>query len=148
MSFVERVNQGESLASWLNWLNWLTEPPAVSWSVIMGGLSAIWKGGIWTHPNAFRTGPGTVLCTACVSDKRPMCWYNYWSRYLVMAGWRSIMKRIMPNFNDSSRHNNNYLLFLMYDVNISFPRKSCFIYVIFQGTLCMKANECISLLTI
>ena len=33
MSFVERVNQGESLASWLNWL---TEPPAVSWSVIMG----------------------------------------------------------------------------------------------------------------
>ena len=27
MSFVERVNQGESLASWLNWL---TEPPAAS----------------------------------------------------------------------------------------------------------------------
>ena len=56
MSFVERVNQGESLASWLNWL---TEPPAVSWSVIMGDLSAIWKGGIWTHPNAFGTGPGS-----------------------------------------------------------------------------------------
>ena len=53
MSFVERVNQGESLASWL------TEPPAVSWSVIMGDLSAIWKGEIWTHPNAFRMGPGS-----------------------------------------------------------------------------------------
>ena len=56
MSFVEKVNQGESLASWLNWL---TEPPAVSWSVIMGDSSAIWKGEIWTHPNAFRTGPGS-----------------------------------------------------------------------------------------
>ena len=56
MSFVERVNQGESLASWLNWL---TEPPAVSWSVIMGDLSAIWKGEILTHLNAFRTGPGS-----------------------------------------------------------------------------------------
>ena len=56
MSFVERVNQGESLASLINWL---TEPHAVSWSVIMGDLSAIWKGEIWTHPNAFRTGPGS-----------------------------------------------------------------------------------------
>ena len=52
MSFVERVNQGESLASWLNWL---TEPPAVCWSVIMGDLS--WKGVYWTLPKAFRTGP-------------------------------------------------------------------------------------------
>ena len=56
MSFVERVNQGESLASWLNWL---TEPPAVSRSVIMGHLTAIWKGEIWAFPNAFRTGPGS-----------------------------------------------------------------------------------------
>ena len=53
MSFVERVNQGESLASWLNWL---TEPPAVCWSVIMGDLSASWKGVYWTLPTAFRTG--------------------------------------------------------------------------------------------
>ena len=56
MSFVERVNQGESLASWLNWL---TEPPAVSRSVIMGHLTAIWKGEIWALSNAFRTGPGS-----------------------------------------------------------------------------------------
>ena len=54
MSFVERVNQGESLASWFNWL---TEPPAVCWSVIMGDLSANWKGVFWTLPKAFRTGP-------------------------------------------------------------------------------------------
>ena len=54
MSFVERVNQTESLA---NWLNWLTEPPAVCWSVIMGDLSASWKGVYWTLPKAFRTGP-------------------------------------------------------------------------------------------
>ena len=45
MSFVERINQGESLASWLNWF---TEPPAVSWSVIMGDLSPCWKGVFWT----------------------------------------------------------------------------------------------------
>ena len=54
MSFVERVNQGESLASWLNWLN---EPPAVCWSVILGDLSSSWKGVFWTLPEAFRTGP-------------------------------------------------------------------------------------------
>ena len=65
MSFVERVNQCESLASGLNWL---TEPPAVSWSVIMGHLSAIWKGEIWTHPNAFRTGPGS--CAVHSMDPR------------------------------------------------------------------------------
>ena len=53
MYFVERVNQGESLASWLDWL---TEPPAVCWSVIMGDLSASWKGVYWTLPKAFRTG--------------------------------------------------------------------------------------------
>ena len=52
--FVERVNQGESLVSWLNWL---TEPPAVCWSVIMGDLSANWKGVFWTLSKAFRTGP-------------------------------------------------------------------------------------------
>ena len=56
MSFVERVNQGESLASWLNWL---TEPPAVCWSVIMGDLSASCKGENWTLPKAFITGPGS-----------------------------------------------------------------------------------------
>ena len=56
MSFVERVNQGESLASWLNWL---TDPPAVCWSVIMGDLSASCKGEKWTLPKAFRTGPGS-----------------------------------------------------------------------------------------
>ena len=54
MTFVERVNQGESLASWLDWL---TEPPAVCWSVMMGDLSASWKGVSWTLPEAFRTGP-------------------------------------------------------------------------------------------
>ena len=54
MSFVERVNQGESLASWVNWL---TVPPAVCWSVIMGDLSATWKGVYWTLPKAFRMGP-------------------------------------------------------------------------------------------
>ena len=73
MSFVERVNQGESLASWLNWL---TEPPAVSWSVIMGHLSAIWEGGIWTHPNAFRTGQRSCavhsMATLCTSHARKL----------------------------------------------------------------------------
>ena len=54
MSFVERVNQGESLTSWLNWL---TEPPAVCWSMIMGDLSPSWKRVYWTLPEAFRTGP-------------------------------------------------------------------------------------------
>ena len=53
MSFVERVNQGESLASWPNWL---TDHAAVCWSVIMGDLSANWKGVFWTLPKAFRTG--------------------------------------------------------------------------------------------
>ena len=56
MSFVERVNQCESLASWLNWL---TEPPAVCWSVIMGDLSASCKGENWALPKALRTGPGS-----------------------------------------------------------------------------------------
>ena len=54
MSFVERVNQGESMASSLNWL---TEPPAVCWFVIMGDLLASWKEVYWTLPKAFRTGP-------------------------------------------------------------------------------------------
>ena len=54
MSFVEKVNQGESLASWLNWL---TEPPAVCWSLIIIDLSAKWKGVFWTLPKAFWTGP-------------------------------------------------------------------------------------------
>ena len=51
---MERVNQGESLASWLNWL---TEPLVVCWSVIMGDLLPSWKGVYWTLPEAFRTGP-------------------------------------------------------------------------------------------
>ena len=54
MSFVERVDQGESLTSWLNWF---TEPPAVRWSVIMGDVSPIWKEVYWTLPEALRTGP-------------------------------------------------------------------------------------------
>ena len=54
MSFVERVNQGESLVSWLNWL---TEPPAVYWSLIMGDLLPGPKGVYCTHTKAYRTGP-------------------------------------------------------------------------------------------
>ena len=52
--FCGKVNQGESLVSWLNWL---TEPPAVCWSVIMGDLSPSCKGVYWSRPEAFRTGP-------------------------------------------------------------------------------------------
>ena len=65
MSFVERVNQGETLASWLNWL---TEPPAVCWSVIMGDLSASCKGENWALPKAFRTGPGS--CAVHSMDRK------------------------------------------------------------------------------
>ena len=54
MSFVERVNQGESLVSWLNCFY---ELPAVCWSLIMGDLSPSRKGVNWTLPEAFRTGP-------------------------------------------------------------------------------------------
>ena len=64
ISLVERVNQGESLASWLNWL---TEPPAVCWSVIMGDLSASWKGIYWTLRKAFRT--GLPSCAVYSMDK-------------------------------------------------------------------------------
>ena len=74
MSFVERVNQGESLASWLYWLS---EPPAVCWSVIMGDLSPSHKGVYWTHPEAFRTGTQTMLCTAC-SPETPNSGPNLW----------------------------------------------------------------------
>ena len=56
MSFVERVNQGKSLVSWLNWL---TEPPAVCWSVIMGDFSPSPKGVYWTLPETFRMGPSS-----------------------------------------------------------------------------------------
>ena len=62
MSFVERVNQGESLA---NWLNWLTEPPAVSWSVIMGDLSASGKGKSGPIQMPSERVKEAVLCTAC-----------------------------------------------------------------------------------
>ena len=51
ISFLERVNQGESL------VNWLTEPPAVCWSLIMGDLSPSCKGVYWTRPEVFKTGP-------------------------------------------------------------------------------------------
>ena len=54
MSFVEWVNQGESLVSWVNWL---TEPPAVCWSVIMGDLSPGPKGVYCTRQETFKTGP-------------------------------------------------------------------------------------------
>ena len=67
ISFVEMVNQGESLASWLNWL---TEPPAVCWSVIMGDLSASWKGVYWTLPKAFRTGPPSCVVHSMVTRRR------------------------------------------------------------------------------
>ena len=53
MSFVERVNQGESL---VNWLKWLTEPPAVCWSVITGDLSSGPTGIYCTRSEAFKTG--------------------------------------------------------------------------------------------
>ena len=61
MSFVERVNQGESLASWLNWL---TEPPAVCWSVIMGDLSASCKGDTGPFQRPSERVQEAVLCTA------------------------------------------------------------------------------------
>ena len=62
MSFVEMVNQGESLASWLNWL---TEPPAVCWSVIMGDLSASCKGKTGPFQRPSERVQEAVLCTAC-----------------------------------------------------------------------------------
>ena len=62
MSFVERVNQGESLASWLNWL---TEPPAVCWSVIVGDLSASCKGDTGPFQGPSERVQEAVLCTAC-----------------------------------------------------------------------------------
>ena len=113
MSFVERVNQGESLASWLNWL---TEPPAVSWSVIMGYLSAIWKGEIWTHPNAFRTGPGScavhnmrtlisVRPSVCLSVRpsvRPshLFYTPVWKTDVLCYGNVSVRPSVRPSFPD------------------------------------------------
>ena len=64
MSFVERVNQGESLASWFKWL---TEPPAVCWSVIMGDLSASCKGDTGPFQRLSERAQEAVLCTACFS---------------------------------------------------------------------------------
>ena len=55
MSFVERVNQGESLVNWLN------EPPAVCWSVIMGYLSPGPKGVYCTRPKASKMGPPSCV---------------------------------------------------------------------------------------
>ena len=83
MSFVERVNQGESLASWLNWL---TEPPAVSRSVIMGHLTAIWKGEIWALPNAFRTGPGSCAVHSMTSHES-FHGTLLTTRYLLIDSW-------------------------------------------------------------
>ena len=61
MSFVERVNQGESLASWLNLL---TEPPAVCWSVIIGDIIAE-KGYTGPFQRPSEWDHQAVLCTAC-----------------------------------------------------------------------------------
>ena len=65
MSFMERVNQGESLVSWLNWL---TEPPAVCWSVIMGDLSPGPKGVFWTRPEATKL--------SCARHEQAITWAN------------------------------------------------------------------------
>ena len=62
MSFVERVNQGESLASGLNWL---TEPPAVCWSVIMGAYKPSGKGKSAPIQMPSERVQEAVLCTAC-----------------------------------------------------------------------------------
>ena len=54
MYFVERVNQGECLASWLNWL---TEPLLCVLVCDHGDFSPDWKGVYWTLLEAFWTGP-------------------------------------------------------------------------------------------
>ena len=69
MSFVERVNQGESLASGLNWL---TEPPAVSWSLIMGHLSAIWKRGNLDPSKCLQNGSRKLCCAQHALAKLPL----------------------------------------------------------------------------
>ena len=76
LSFVERVNQGESL---VNWLNWITEPPAVCWSVIMGDLLPICKGIYWTSPEAFRTKDHqAVLCKAWKGHELMALPWSWW----------------------------------------------------------------------
>ena len=60
---MERVNQGESLVSWLNWL---TEPPAVCWSVIMGDLSPGPKGVYELVQRPSERDHQAVLCKACI----------------------------------------------------------------------------------
>ena len=103
MSFVERVNQGESLVSGLNWL---TEPPAVSWSVIMGHLSAIWEGEIWTHPNAFRTGPGSCAV------------HSMWLGHHCACRWPSTWR-----FQAISRHSDDYQILQTWCFNNIFGRQ-------------------------
>ena len=70
------------------------------------------------------------------SDKRSMCRYYYWGRYLVMYGWEVMVK--LPNFNGSSRHSNTYVLFVVCNVNMLFALQSIYIYLISQGTSCIK----------
>ena len=81
MSFVERVNQSESLASWLNWL---TDSPAVCWSVIMGGLSASWKGVTGPFQRPSERVQEAVLCTA-------------WTNHYLNQGWPSSLMHICTN---------------------------------------------------
>ena len=69
MYFMERVNQGESLASWLNWL---TEPSAVCWSVIMEDLSASCKGDTGPFQMPSERAQVAVLCTAWSYVHRPI----------------------------------------------------------------------------
>ena len=80
MSFVERVNQGESLASWLNWL---TEPPAVRWSVIMGDLSASCKRYTGPFQRPSERVQEAVLCTACIM----LMWCRPHNRYPIAHLW-------------------------------------------------------------
>ena len=87
MYFVERVNQGDSLASWLNWL---TEPPAVCWSVIMGDLSASCKGENWTLPKAFRTGPGSCAVHSIqIYHQYRKALMEQWSKQMGLFDYRS-----------------------------------------------------------
>ena len=83
MSFVERVNQGDS---WVSWLNWLTEPPAVCWSVILGHLSPSRKRVFWTLLEAFRTGPPSCAVHGMVSSK-----------FLLTLHWRHNERRGVSN---------------------------------------------------
>ena len=76
------------------------------------------------------------------SDKRSMCRYYYWGRYLVMYGWEVMVK--LPNLNGSSRHSNTYVLFVVCNVNMLFALQSIYIYVLnITGYILHKTDECI-----